>query len=80
VRVPINSCVGHREGWRDRLYQEKVDHWRQQIREGFVIPAIRVDVVGDKYVIVDGHHRYVAHILEGITDIEARRNTGMKPL
>lgn len=49
--------------------REWVEHYRVMIRRGLYIPPITIDKRG---FIVDGHHRWRAHVLEGKQEINAR--------
>jgi hypothetical protein len=73
-RMPVSSIRPGPQYWMGRLEygegKEWVDHYRVMIRCGLYIPPIKID---QRHFIVDGHHRYQAHVLEGKTEINTRR-------
>jgi hypothetical protein len=52
------------------FYQRMVCEMAELLKLGFKFAPIACRRVNGKYVVADGHHRYFAHILAGLTTIE----------
>lgn len=58
-------------------YPEHVDYWRAAIRSGGPIPPVYIRTLGaDQMMVVDGQHRVLAHIAEGVEMIAAQEIKG----
>lgn len=58
-------------------YPEHVEYWRAAIRAGGPIPAVYIRTLGaDQMMVVDGQHRVLAHIAEGVEMIAAQEIKG----
>lgn len=58
-------------------YPEHVEYWRAAIRAGGPIPAVYIrTLAADQMMVVDGQHRVLAHIAEGVEMIAAQEIKG----
>lgn len=68
IDVPIDSVdFAHRKTWSADEDPKKIAHFRKDIRDGSVKPAILVNEPNnEKMIIADGHHRALAAKAEGV--------------
>jgi len=56
---------------RFKMNEERIQYFRELLRDGEKIPAILVGQLDERYVVIDGSHRLLAVAEEGIGEIEA---------
>ena len=72
VELGLGEVVADRELHpRVSLDRRLVEHYAQLIEEGVELPPVRVARKGDRYFLLDGFHRYHAHLRAGRATIRA---------